>query len=60
MCTVSLRIHVLVNIPLFFMCSVYCDMHAVGQHSTVETLFITIAKQCNNGSDQHFLFRPFR
>jgi hypothetical protein len=30
-------------------------MHAVGQQSTVETLFITVAKQCNNGSDQRFL-----
>jgi hypothetical protein len=30
-------------------------MHAVGQQSTVETLFITVAKQRNNGSDQRFL-----
>jgi hypothetical protein len=35
----------------------YCDMHAVGQQSTVETLFITVAKQRNNGSDQRFLWR---
>jgi hypothetical protein len=34
----------------------YCDMHAVGQQSTVETLFITVAKQRNNGSDQRFLW----
>jgi hypothetical protein len=33
----------------------YCDMHAVGQQSTVETLFITVAQQRNNGSDQRFL-----
>jgi phage-related minor tail protein len=37
-----------------------CDMHAVGQESTVETLFITVAKQRNNGSDQRFLWGPFR
>jgi hypothetical protein len=30
-------------------------MHAVGQQLTVETLFITVAKQRNNGSDQRFL-----
>jgi hypothetical protein len=30
-------------------------MHAVGQQSTVGTLFITVAKQHNNGSDQRFL-----
>jgi hypothetical protein len=34
-------------------------MHAVDQQSTVETLLITVAKQCNNGSDQHFLCGPF-
>jgi hypothetical protein len=34
-------------------------MHAVGQQSTVETLLITVAKQCNNGSDQGFLWDPF-
>jgi hypothetical protein len=28
----------------------YCDMHAVGQQSTVETLFTTVAKQRNNGT----------
>jgi hypothetical protein len=39
---------------------IYCDMHAVGQQSTVETLFITISKQRNNGSDQRFLCGPFR
>jgi hypothetical protein len=39
---------------------IYCDMHAVGQQSTVETLFITVAKQRNNGSDQRFLWGPFR
>jgi hypothetical protein len=33
----------------------YCDTHAVGQQSTVETLCITVAKQRNNGSDQRFL-----
>jgi hypothetical protein len=38
----------------------YCDMHAVGQQSTVETLFITVTKQRNNGSDQRFLGGPFR
>jgi hypothetical protein len=37
----------------------YCDMHAVGQQSTAETLFITVAKQRNNGSDQRFLCGPF-
>jgi hypothetical protein len=31
-------------------------MHAVGQQSTVETLFITVAKQRNNGSDQGFIW----
>jgi hypothetical protein len=35
-------------------------MHAVGQQWTVETLFITVAKQRNNESDQRFLFGPFR
>jgi hypothetical protein len=35
-------------------------MHAVGQQSTVETLFITIAKQHNNGSNQRFLCGLFR
>jgi hypothetical protein len=30
-------------------------MHAVGQQSPVETLFVTVAKQRNNGSDQRFL-----
>jgi hypothetical protein len=35
---------------------IYCDMHAVGQQSTVETLFITVAKQRNNKSDQRFLW----
>jgi hypothetical protein len=34
---------------------VYCDMHAIGQQSIVETLFITVAKQGNNRSDQCFL-----
>jgi hypothetical protein len=29
-------------------------MDAVGQQSTVETLYITAAKQRNNGSDQRF------
>jgi hypothetical protein len=38
----------------------YCYMHAVGQQSTVETLFITVAKQRNNGSDQRFLCALFR
>jgi hypothetical protein len=38
----------------------YCDMHAVGQQSTVETLFIAVAKQRYNGSDQRFLCGPFR
>jgi hypothetical protein len=33
----------------------YCDMHAVGQQSTVETLFITVAKQRNNGKNCCFL-----
>jgi hypothetical protein len=33
----------------------YCDMRAVGQQSTVETLFITVAEQRNNGRDQRFL-----
>jgi hypothetical protein len=37
----------------------YCGMHAVSQQSTVETLFITVAKQRNNGSDQRFLCGPF-
>jgi hypothetical protein len=37
----------------------YCDEHAVGQQSTVETLFVTVAKQRNNGSDQCFLWGPF-
>jgi hypothetical protein len=27
--------------------------------TTVETLFITVAKQRNNGSDQRFLWGPF-
>jgi hypothetical protein len=31
-------------------------MHAVGQQSPVETLFITVANQRNNGSDQRFLW----
>jgi hypothetical protein len=30
-------------------------MHTIGQQSTVETLFITVAKQRNSGSDQRFL-----
>jgi hypothetical protein len=30
-------------------------MYTVGQQSAVETLFITVAKQRNNGSDQRFL-----
>jgi hypothetical protein len=34
--------------------------HARRRSSTVETLFITIAKQRNNGSDQRFLWGPFR
>jgi hypothetical protein len=34
-------------------------MLAVGQQSTVETLFITVPKQRNNGSDQRFLCGPF-
>jgi hypothetical protein len=38
----------------------YCDMHVVGQQSTVETLFITVAKQRNNGRYQRFLCGPFR
>jgi hypothetical protein len=33
-------------------------MHAVGQQSTVETLFITVAQR-NNGTDQRFLWGPF-
>jgi hypothetical protein len=32
---------------------------ATNQQSTVETLFITVAKQRNNGSDQRFLCGPF-
>jgi hypothetical protein len=39
---------------VFKLISYYCDEHAVGQQSTVETLFITVAKQRNNGSDQVF------
>jgi hypothetical protein len=39
---------------------IYCDMHAVSQQSTVETLFITVAKQRNNGGGQRFLCGPFR
>jgi hypothetical protein len=46
----------------------YCNMHArlrqllsngPRSQSTVETLFITVAKQRNNGSDQRFLSGPF-
>jgi hypothetical protein len=49
-----------VNSIQFCACSTwYCDMHAVGQQSTVETLFITVAKQRNNGSDQRFLWGSF-
>jgi hypothetical protein len=41
------------------MSELYCDMHAVGQQSTVETFCITVAKQRNNGSDQSFLCGSF-
>jgi hypothetical protein len=38
----------------------YCDVHAVGQQSTVRRLFTAVAMQRNNGSDQRFLCGPFR
>jgi hypothetical protein len=38
----------------------YCDVHAVGQQSTVRRLFTAVAMQRNNGSDQHFLCGPFQ
>jgi hypothetical protein len=37
----------------------YCDVHAVGQQSTVRRLFTAVAMQRNNGSDQRFLCGPF-
>jgi hypothetical protein len=38
----------------------YCDVHAIGQQSTVRRLFTAVAMQRNNGSDQRFLCGPFR
>jgi hypothetical protein len=37
-----------------------CDVHAVGQQSTVRRLFTAVAMQRNNGSDQRFICGPFR
>jgi hypothetical protein len=40
--------------------AIYCDVHAVGQQSTVRRLFTAVAMQRNNGNDQRFLCGPFR
>jgi hypothetical protein len=38
----------------------HCDVHDVGQKSTVRRLFTAVAMQRNNGRDQRFLCSPFR